>query len=262
VRPEQLTDAVAYHAEGPVWAPEWGGLRWLDMFAGDLLGLDAATGAVSRVHLSDLLAAVRPATDGSIVAGVARGFARFRLGADGSVSGGPIGTPLWTDPVVRMNEGSCDPQGRFWCGSYSQDRAPNGALYRLSSDGDVRVCVTGITVSNGLDWSPDGRTAFYIDSAHRRVDRFDVDEDGELVERRVFTDTPVDGGSPDGLVVDADGGVWVAFYGGGCVRRYRPDGVLDRTVAVPVSRVTACTLGGERLVELFITTSREHATDP
>jgi sugar lactone lactonase YvrE len=156
-----------------------------------------------------------------------------------------------------MNEGGCDPDGRFWCGSMAYDQRPGAAaLYRLAPDGSTQRMLDGVTISNGLDWSPDGSLAYYADTATHRVDVFDYDRHSGLTGRRPFVEIP-DDGNPDGLTVDADGGVWVALYGGGVVHRYGPDGALDAVVEVPTPRVTACTLGGPRLDELFVTTSRE-----
>jgi sugar lactone lactonase YvrE len=121
----------------------------------------------------------------------------------------------------------------------------------------VRRVLDGVTISNGLDWSPDGSLAYYNDTATHRVDVFDHDRDAGLTGRRPFVRLP-DDGNPDGLTVDAEGGVWVALYGGGAVHRYGADGRLDAVVEVPTAKVTACTLGGgPALDQLFITTSRE-----
>jgi sugar lactone lactonase YvrE len=251
MRAEQLTGPVAYHAEGPVWAPAWGGLRWVDMLAGDVLSLEA-DGTVRRKHVGDVVAALRPRRGGGAVLALERGVALED--ADGARTS--LG-PLWTDAGVRMNEGACDPDGRFWCGSVAYDQRPGAAaLYRLAPDGSTQRMLDGVTVSNGLDWSPDGSLAYYADTATHRVDVFDYDRHSGLTGRRPFVEIP-DDGNPDGLTVDADGGVWVALYGAGAVHRYGPDGALDAVVEVPTPRVTACTLGGPRLDELFVTTSRE-----
>jgi sugar lactone lactonase YvrE len=251
VRAEQMTDAVAFHAEGPVWSDRWGGLRWVDMLAGDVLSLDA-DGAIRRRHVGRVAAALRPRRDGGAVIAVERGF--VLEDADGDLT--PL-DPVWSDPGVRMNEGGCDPDGRFWCGSMAYDQAPGAAaLYRLDPDGHVRTELEGVTVSNGLDWSPDGSLAYYDDTATHRVDVFDYDRDAGLTGRRPFVRLPEDG-NPDGLTVDAEGGVWVALFGGGAVHRYTPAGVLDVVVEVPTPQVTACTFGGPALDQLFITTSRE-----
>ncbi|TFV88063.1 SMP-30/gluconolactonase/LRE family protein [Blastococcus sp. CT_GayMR20] len=251
MRAEQVTDAVAFHAEGPVWSASWGGLRWVDMLAGDVLSL-GCDGSVRRTHVGDVAAVVRPRRGGGAVIAVERGFALED--PDGNLT---TLDPVWTDPSVRMNEGGCDPDGRFWCGSMAYDQRPGGAaLYRLDPDGSVHGVLDGVTVSNGLEWSPDGSLAYYDDTATHRTDVFDYHPDAGLTGRRPFVQFP-DDGNPDGLTVDAEGGVWVALFGGGAVHRYRPDGVLDEVVEVPSAQVTACTFGGPRLEQLFITTSRE-----
>jgi sugar lactone lactonase YvrE len=251
MRAEQVTDPVAHHAEGPVWSDRWGGLRWVDMLAGDVLSL-ATDGTVARRHVGDVAAALRPRSGGGAVIAVERGFALE--GADGTLT--PL-EPVWSDPGVRMNEGGCDPDGRFWCGSMAYDQRPGAAaLYRLDPDGQVHRVLEGVTISNGLDWSPDGSLAYYDDTATHRVDVFDYDRETGLSARRPFVRLP-DDGNPDGLTVDAEGGVWVAFFGGGVVHRYTSAGVLDVVVEVPAAQVTACTLGGPRLDQLFVTTSRE-----
>jgi sugar lactone lactonase YvrE len=247
---EQVTDAVAYHGEGPVWSESWGGLRWVDMLAGDVLAL-TADGSVERRHVASVVAALRPRRGGGTVLGIERGFALEE--PDGTLT---ILDELWSDGNVRMNEGACDPDGRFYCGSMAYDKRPGGgALYRLDPDRSVRVVLPAVTISNGLDWTPDGTLAYYNDTDTFRVDRFDYDRDAGLTGRRPFAETGA--GRPDGLTVDAKGGVWVALSNGGAVRRYTPDGVLDEVVELPVTKVTACTFGGPRLDELFITTSRE-----
>jgi sugar lactone lactonase YvrE len=251
VRAEQVTGPVAYHAEGPVWSDRWGGLRWVDMLAGDVLSL-AEDGTVRRRHVGGVAAALRPRRGGGAVIAVERGFTLED--ADGTLT--PL-QPVWSDAGVRMNEGGCDPDGRFWCGSMAYDQRPGAAaLYRLDPDGTVRAVLAGVTVSNGLDWSPDGSLAYYDDTATHRVDVFDYDRDAGLTGRRPFVQMP-DDGNPDGLTVDAEGGVWVALYGSGVVHRYTPAGVLDDVVEVPTAQVTACTFGGPRLDQLFVTTSRE-----
>jgi sugar lactone lactonase YvrE len=251
VRAEQVTDPVAYHAEGPVWSERWGGLRWVDMLAGDVLAL-AADGTVRRTHVGDVAAALRPRHGGGAVIAVERGF--VLEDGDGTLTPLP---PVWSDAGVRMNEGGCDPDGRFWCGSMAYDQRPGAAaLYRLDPDRRVHRVLDGLTISNGLGWSPDGSLAYYDDTAEHRVDVFDYARETGLTARRPFVRLP-DDGNPDGLTVDAEGGVWVALFGGGVVHRYTPDGALDVVIEVPAAQVTACTFGGPRLDQLFITTSRE-----
>jgi sugar lactone lactonase YvrE len=173
-----------------------------------------------------------------------------------------FGTPvrtlpeLWTTDAVRMNEGGCDPGGRFYCGSMAYAETPGAAsLYRLDPDGSVATVLVDLTVSNGLEWSPDGRLAYYVDSATGRIDVMDYAADRGLTDRRPFV--TIETGAPDGLTVDAEGGIWVALWGGSAVHRYTPEGALSEVIELPVTQVTACTFGGAGLDELFITTSRE-----
>src|SRR3954453_13356341 len=174
---EQITDSVAYHGEGPVWSPRWGGLRWVDMLAGDVLSL-GTDGAVDRRHVGDIAAAVRPRAGGGAVLGIERGFALED--PDGTIRA--LGE-VWSDPSVRMNEGGCDPDGRFYCGSMAYDQAPGAAsLYRLDPDRSVHVVLTGVTVSNGLEWSPDGTRAYYDDTPTKQVAVFAYDREAGLTD--------------------------------------------------------------------------------
>lgn len=248
---EQFTDPVAFHAEGPVWSDAWGGLRWVDMFAGDILSLDGDT--VNRRNVGPFVAALRPRASGGAVIALERGFALEDAAGDLTRH-----DPLWSGPGMRMNEGGCDPHGRFYCGSMAWDqRAGAGSLYRLEADGRVAVVQEDLTISNGLEWSPDGSLAYYNDTSTGRVAVFDYDAESGLTGLRTFAEIPADAGYPDGLTVDSEGCVWVALYAGGAVRRYTQDGILDGVVEVGAHRVTACTFGGPRLDRLFITTSRE-----
>jgi sugar lactone lactonase YvrE len=167
----------------------------------------------------------------------------------------------WTDPAIRMNEGGCDPDGRFYIGTMAYDQTPGaGSLYMAGPGGALSVVEPGATISNGFDFSPDGGLAYYADTTTGRVDVFDYDRAHGLTGRRPFAVIDAADGGPDGLTVDAEGGVWVAVWGGGAVRRYSPEGRLDAVVRMPVSKVTAVAFGGDDLDRLFITTST-HGVD-
>ena len=157
-----------------------------------------------------------------------------------------------------MNDGYCDPRGRFWAGTMSMAHSPEaGALYRLDSDLRATRMLEHVTTSNGIDWSPDARRMYYVDTATRRIDVFDFDvETGTIANRRPFVEVPIRAGKPDGLIVDAEGGVWLALWGGSAIQRYTPDGTLERTVALPVTHPTKCAFGGPDLGDLFITSAR------
>jgi sugar lactone lactonase YvrE len=248
---EQLTMPVTEHGECPVWWPD-GHLRCADLLAGDLVDVhDDAT--ITRTHISEVAAVPRPRVAGGAVVAVERGI--VLIDEAGNVSRQP---DVWSDPGVRMNDGGCDPDGRFYCGSMAYDETPGrGNLYRFEEDGTATVVVSGVTISNGFGFAPDGSTAYYVDTPTQRVDAFDYDHERGLTGRRPLITIPDEAGSPDGITVDGEGGIWVAFWGGSAVRRYHPDGSLDAVIDIPgVQNVTACTLGGPRLNRLYITTSR------
>jgi len=166
--------------------------------------------------------------------------------------------PVFTDPRIRMNDGGCDPQGRFYCGTMAYAETPGaGTLYRLDPDGSVHVTLRDVTISNGLQWNRVGDTVFYADTPTDRVDSFDFDPaSGAFTSRRTFTEIS-GGGHPDGMAIDEEDGLWVALWGGSAVHRYDRAGRLSLIVDLPVSNVTACTFGGPDLRTLFITTSRQ-----
>ena len=253
MRADQLTDPITFHGEGPVWSPAWGGLRLVDLFAGDVLTL-AENGSVNRRHVDSIAAALRPRVHGGAVLAIERGFALESV--DGTLTRLP---EIWADAGVRMNDGGCAPDGSFYCGSMAYDaRTGAGSLYRLSPECSVSVELTGVTISNGLEWSPDGSLAYYNDTPTGRIAVFDWAPDTGLTGQRTLVDIPAEHGFPDGLTVDSEGGVWVALYGGGAVHRYTPAGTLDEVIEVDAERVTACTFGGADLRQLLITTSREN----
>jgi len=253
MRVEQVTGSVAFHGEGPVWAAAWGGLRWVDLLAGDILSLDP-DGGVGRRHVGAIAAALRPRRKGGAVIAVERGF--LLEAPDGTITGAG---DAWDDRGARMNDGGCDPDGRFYCGSMAYDRrSGGGALYRLDPDLTIHRVLDGVTTSNGLDWSPDGTRAYYTDTETGRLDVFDYSADTGLTNRRPFARLEDGAGRPDGLTVDAEGGVWVALNGGGAVRRYGTDGTVDQVIETPTPHVTACAFGGRDLATLFITSSRQN----
>jgi sugar lactone lactonase YvrE len=255
VQAEQITEPLAVHGEGPCWLARSGELAWVDMLAGRVLATSLATSTTQVVDIPGPVAALlRPRAAGGIVVATETGVVLL----DEHDSPTPL-CEILSEPGIRMNDGACDPQGRFWCGTMAYDaREGAGSLYRVDPDGSFATALTGVTISNGLDWSDDGSTAFYVDTPTQRIDTFAFDSaSGDLSERRPFVEIERGMGQPDGLTIDAEGGVWVALWEGGAVRRYASDGALDAVVSLPCGLVTACTFGGDDLDELFITTSRE-----
>lgn len=259
VTAELVVDAQAMIGEGPVWDALNGRLLWVDIPAGAIHSFGRHEGHATIAHLSQPVGSLGLRQDGGLVVALRDGFGFIEPGATS------VGQLVEIEKDVtgnRMNEGKPDCQGRFWAGTMAADHSPGrGTLYRLRSlpDGgrDVAPMLHGITIANGLDWSPDNRTLYYIDSATQRIDCFDFDpETGSLSGRRPLIAIPPAEGLPDGMTVDGDGHLWVALFGGGRIRRYSPDGRAEMEVIVPVTLVTSCAFGGAHLDELYITTAR------
>lgn len=261
---EVVVEAGAELGERPVWDPTRSCLTWVDIHAGRLLRYTPGDGnqvvleLTAAGHPIEIGAAAHRESGGYVIA-AADGF---RLtGPDGASDGGPLRPPGMASDV-RFNDGACDPAGRFWAGTVAYDvRAGAGALYRLDPDGTITTVLEGITESNGLGWSPDAATFYYIDSGERepRVRAFDYDPGTGRIgwDPQDLIQFPLGTAVPDGLVVDAEGCVWVAMWGGGEVRRYTPTGDLLATLPVPVSRPTCPGFGGPGLADLYLTTARE-----
>jgi sugar lactone lactonase YvrE len=254
---EQFTDPCTFHGEGPFWDAVNDRLLLVDMLAGAVVAVDA-DGSTQRHQLAGVAAALRARRNGGYVLATENRF--VLLGPD--LTEEARLPPVFPDPSVRMNDGGCDPQGRFYCGTMAYDSTPGaGTLYRLDADGSVHVTLRDVTISNGLQWNGAGDTVFYNDTPTGRVDRFDFDPvSAGFTARRTFTEI-AGGGQPDGMAIDEEDGLWVALWGGGAVHRYDAAGRLDLKVALPVSQVTACAFGGPERRTLFITTSRD-GVDP
>lgn len=261
MRAEQVTAPVTWHGEGPSWDRVGQRLLVVDMLAGAVVDL-ASFERPRRYDVGSPVAAViRRRASGGFVVATEHGFSLF----DEEFSLDRRLPDVLTDPGIRLNEGGCDPFGRFFCGSMAYDATPGAAaIYRLEPDGTTSVALTGATISNGLQWSADGSLAYYVDTDTRRVDVFDYDgTDGSFHDRRPLVAIGDDvAGSPDGMTIDADGGLWVAFWGGGAVRRYDQTGALTAVLDVPgVTNTSAAAFGGHDLDTLYITSSRQHLPD-
>ena len=252
-RAEQFTKPCTFHGEGPFWDTANDRLLLVDMLAGAVVAVDA-DGSTVRRKLAKVAATIRARRGGGYVLATENRF--LLLGPD--LTEETALPPVFTDPAIRFNDGGCDPQGRFYCGTMAYDETPGaGTLYRLDPDGSVSVALREVTISNGLQWNRAGDTVFYADTPTGRVDSFDFDPaSAAFTGRRTFTEISR-GGYPDGMAIDEEDGIWVALWGGGGVNRYDNGGRLDLVVELPVSNVTACAFGGPDLRTLFVTTSRQ-----
>ena len=242
--------------ESPLWDHRIECLLWTDIQRGHLHCFNPKDGSDSLADLGQQVARVLPAEHGGWIVGGAEGvFGLPHFGADLELV-----WPLEADvPENRCNDGACDPQGRLWMGTMSLERTSGaGSLYRLQSTPSGMRCdrvLTGLTISNGIGWSPDGELMYFVDSPAPRIDVFDFDgESGGIGNRRVFVEVE-EALVPDGLTVDAEGRVWVAVHRSGEVRCYSPAGAVEVVVELPVTTPTSCTFGGATLSDLYITTA-------
>jgi sugar lactone lactonase YvrE len=248
-----VLDAQAEVGESPTWDVMRKALIWVDVYRQLVHVLDPSNGRDWTIDVGEPVGAVAPSEDNGLILALKGGFSF--LDPD---SGNPVRVASVHEaaPDALMNDGKCDPQGRFIAGSTTRRETPGaGTLYRLDRDCGVEVLLREVTLSNGLDWSPDCRVMYYVDSALQRVDTFQYGESGDISCRRPFVEIPASAGMPDGLTVDGDGHIWVALWGGSAVRRYSPDGVLERELRLPVSQVTSCAFGGSDWSDLFVTTA-------
>jgi sugar lactone lactonase YvrE len=242
--------------EGPHWDSERGQLLWVDILAGRVL-IGAPSGSAIEVirtlEVGRHIGAVVPWTQGGWLAAATTGF--IHIADSGAVT--ELAQPEAGSRVeTRMNDGTCDPQGRFWAGSMAYDETPGaGSLYRVDLDGSVERVLEEVTISNGLGWSPDGTTMYVTDTGPGRIDAYDFDgATGAITNRREFFVGAGGRGAPDGLTVDSDGCIWTAQWRGGAVLRLDPSIIGE--VDMPVSQPTSCCFGGPDLATLYITSAR------
>jgi len=266
--PELIVNLNCTIGEGPVWEADTRTLYWVDLLENMIYALDTQSGKVSSLNVGQNTGCVAPRKKGGLVAALQHGFFIVNM-RDGSLK--PIHDPEAEKPENRFNDGKCDCRGRFWAGTMSKKldtgsgaSGPGGSVYCLERDWSISRKIANITLSNGMGWSPDDRTFYYIDSPTNTVAAYVFDPaSGAISGRREVVRLPEGfGGMPDGMSVDAEGMLWIALWGGAGVGRWNPaTGDLVRWLAVPALNVTSCAFGGERLDELYITTARL-GTDP
>jgi sugar lactone lactonase YvrE len=248
-------DARARLGEGPVWDPAAGVLWWVDIEGECLHAFDPRTGRDREWSAGQMVGCALPRSRGGLVVGAKEGLAFFdphfgRLEV--------FARPEADRPGNRFNDGACDSHGRLWAGTMAVDCAAGaGCLYRVDADLSVHRMLERVTVSNGLAWSADGRTLYYVDTPTRRVDALECDPvEGEVGTRRPAVLVPPELGWPDGMTIDEEGMLWVAHWDGHAVCRWDPlDARLLRRIELPVARVTSCAFGGADLDELYVTTA-------
>ncbi len=249
--PQHVLTVRARLGEGPVWDPMARCLYWLDIYNHRVHGFDPVTETDQVWDVGDVVGSLALADNSRLLLAQRHHLSWLDL------TTGQVDLVIEVEPHLsenRCNDGKCDPQGRFWFGTMGPAR--EGSLYRYSPDGSLQQMETGLTISNGLGWSPDGQWFYLTDSPCQVIYRYGFDpETGSLFGRQVWIDLTGESYFPDGLTVDSQGCLWVALWDGWAVARFDPDGQEIERIPMPVQRPTCCTFGGENLNRLYITTA-------
>lgn len=244
-------------AKSPNWDLGSGNLVWVDVLGSAVHRYWPRSDHDDVTPVPQHVGAAEPRTNGGLVLNLRDGIGLFDL----------VGTPrwlvYWARDGMRGSSAAIDPAGRLWAGTMRYDQAAGGGfLARVDQSGRASIVLPSVTTSSGIGWSPDQTLMYFVDTPTGCVDVFDYDvATGTPTNRRPLCRIATDEGAPDGLCVDTAGCVWVAIDGGGQVRRYTPDGTLDRVVEIPATQVTGCCFGGDDMRDLFVTTGREHFTE-
>jgi sugar lactone lactonase YvrE len=241
--------------ETPVWDEAAGLLHWVDIFAGAVWSLDPESGEARHFEHPDVVGSVVPRERGGLVLAAGRALVATDLDGNGAETLVEVEPDR---PENRFNDCRIDPAGRFFGGT--KVNAPGepglGALYRIDADLQTTVAIPDTGIANGIGWSPDGATLYFIDSPLQRIDAYDYDvTTGTLGPRHTVAEIDPDDGLPDGLTVDAEGGIWVALVRTGTLRRYAPDGTLEAELRTEIRNPTCPGFGGEDLKTLYLTSA-------
>lgn len=250
-----LVDIRALVGEGALWDEQAQVLYWVDIMSNALYVYDPATGQNRHYDIGQHVGTVVLRRSGGVMLALANGFAEYDL-ASGKLT--ILSDPESHLPSNRFNDGKCDPGGRFWAGTMAYtNQSTQGSLYRLDADLSVHKMLGNIAISNGIVWSHDKRTMYYIDTFAHNVRAFDYDNaSGDISNERVVIPESPEMRMPDGMAIDANGNLWVAHFGGGCVRCWNPHtGQLIDQIDLPARQITSCAFGGEKLDTLFITSA-------
>jgi len=247
-----VNDAIG---EGPYWDASTGNVLWVDIFRGLLHRGHLATGELTTTELGEPLVFALPSKSGGLVVG--RYHTVEHIAEDGTTT--VLCTVDADDEDLRLQDAKADTKGRLVFGMISLSRKlRKGNLYSLDPSGEVTVLRTGVSLSNGLDWSPDGSLLYHIDSDMQNIEVHDYDQETGLISNsRVFASIALDDGLPDGMTVDAEGGVWVSLFWGQKLRHYSADGKLVEQIAMPTSNTTSVAFAGDDLGTLVITSASE-----
>lgn len=243
--------------ESPVWDIATQTLWWTDINGRKLHHIDPSSGRHESYAMPGRVGSFALRASGGLVLAMEQGFSFFDL-KSGAVT--TIATPEAGLAKHRFNDGRCDPQGRFLAGSMNTARdAASAKLWRLNLDHSVEEMADDCTIANGLAWSPDGKTMYWVDGGRQHIYTFDYPAVGKPTNRTVWIGPGMVQGRHDGAAVDSEGCYWTARWNGHAVVRLTPEGKIDRIIDVPVARVSMCAFGGRDLKTLYITTAWENA---
>jgi len=257
MQPELVFDANTDLGEGPAWDFSSSLLYWVDIHAGELHIFHPQDNTDSRINLGEPIGCVALCLSGDLVIALQSGFATCHLPTQKLTH---LVNPEKHLPGNRFNDGKCDPAGRFLAGSMDDaEIEASGSLYSYAPDGTLKTLLTSIRISNGLTWSPDYQTFYFIDTPTRQVTAFDYDlETGNIANPRPVVFIPPELGWPDGMTSDVEGMLWVAMWGGAKLTRWNPvTGQLLEAIPFPALNVTACVFGGVSLTDIYITSARK-----
>jgi sugar lactone lactonase YvrE len=257
MQPERVVASQSKLGEGPLWSATEQALYWLDIHRQRVERFHPVSGKHEVFEFDTAVTVLGFRKQGGFVAGTARGLGFLQLT---NKSPQILASPEADKPHNRFNDGAVDPQGRFWAGTmYEGPDTPEpteGRLYRLDADFSLHIMQTGLTISNGLGWSPDLKTMYLTDTLRRLIYAYDYDAaSGSIEHRRVFVDSTAEAGYPDGMTVDSEGGIWSARWSGSKITRYDPGGKVEREIRLPVECPTSCAFGGSTLTELYVTSA-------
>jgi xylono-1,5-lactonase len=251
--------ANAALGEAPLWMAAEDALYWVDIIGGRVLRYYVESGRRETCTMPEAVSALAPMADGRLLCTSRRAIHAFDA-RSGRLA--PLAHPDFPAHDIRINDGCAHADGAFWFGTMDLgERAAVGDFYRLSPEGACERLPAGFVITNGPAFSPDGGLGYFVDSVGRRILRAPLENGLLAAAPRLFAALAVEDGSPDGLAVDAEGGVWCAHWGGGRITRFDAGGRISDTVRLPVSNVTKCAFGGRRLDRLFVTTARKGLDD-
>ncbi len=263
IKPELVLKIDAILGESPRWSEKEKVLYWVDILSCQLHRFDPYSKKNTTDFFDESVTAIGFCSDQKLILALQSGIAFYDLQTQVLEK---ICEPEKPLPNNRFNEGKCDRQGRFWCGTMNNKGDPfldSGNLYRFDINHHATLVQNHVKLSNGMGWSPDNKIMYFTETGRHTIFAYDFEpETGNISNRKIFASIePYPDGGPDGLTVDREGYVWSAYYGKGMIVRYTPQGTIERMIEVPVPKVTSCTFGGTDLKTLFITTAQEHMTE-